>query len=207
MNEEGGALEDATGFVVVVRAGVDFEVSFEAGVRDGVRDVVGAAFDVVDVDALAEVGVLGTATGVFDTISSTASGSTGGAGGGGDGSGSGTDAGFSAGMGTSGSLLSISTGASSGTTSEPVLNTERRFHVLGGLVLPVGVPLPLGGQSRFSLASTRAASDVALKLDAALKERLFDGEVAVFALCCSKRPMRFCTLARGRSSGSGLLLS
>lgn len=63
-------------------------------------------------------------------------------------------------------------------------------------------PAPRGGHSRRSFASIFAASFVVL--DAELRLRPFPGGVTGWRLTCSNRPMRFATLARGRSSGRGL---
>jgi endoglucanase len=60
-----------------------------------------------------------------------------------------------------------------------------------------------GGHSRRSLAATTAASPAAVVFDAELRLRVPVGVVGC-RFTCSKRPMRFATLARGRSSGRGL---
>jgi hypothetical protein len=123
---------------------------------------------------------------------------------------SGTDVGCSSSALASSSVCS-SIGGSSGVISEPTLSTDMRFHDVGGglpvtlsVVLPVVLAVPLGGHSRFSRDSTRAASVEALQFEEELSDRAPGGVVAGLALCCSKRPMRFWTLGRGRSSGSGL---
>ena len=75
------------------------------------------------------------------------------------------------------------------------------------LVVPLALPLPFvltGGHSRAMRCSSFAASLVLF--DVALVAR--DGgpdDVGWRFCCCSKRPMRFATDWRGRSSGSGLL--
>ena len=72
--------------------------------------------------------------------------------------------------------------------------------VLGGHSL-----VDLGGHSLFSFISSLAESPV--MWDETLKLRgMIVGDVDELGvrLVCSKRPMRFATLARGRSSGNGL---
>jgi len=63
----------------------------------------------------------------------------------------------------------------------------------------------LGGHSRLSLSSSFTASAVCC--DKPLEVRGIRGGEDVEGLdlfCCSKRPIRLATLARGRSSGRGL---
>lgn len=70
-----------------------------------------------------------------------------------------------------------------------------------------GVAADFGGHSRFSLISSLAESpvmfDTTLELLEAELELVAERECRLF--CCSKRPMRLATLARGRSSGNGLI--
>jgi hypothetical protein len=186
-----GVYEGGGAFDAGLRTGVDLAESVLA-VRAGVRVVEG-----VDLDA---VGVFGAELG---DLGATSSGSAGGAGtGSGVGSGVGTfSSTFSSSFFSSGST---SAGGSRGVTSDPTLNTDIRFQLVGGLALPAALAFDLGGHSRLSFTSMRDASAAALRLDAALSERGPGGLVATLWVCCSNRPIRFCTLARGRSSGSGL---
>jgi hypothetical protein len=185
-NEEGGTF--AAAGLGVPRAGVAFDGS-AFDVRAGVRVVE----DAVDL----AMGVLGSEAGACGDFGVGGAGSNASARGDGVGAGegSGSDAGSDGGVGSStlsstfGS--SVWLGASGDVTSDPTLSTDIRFQLVGGLTLPAGAAFALGGHSRFSLASARAASPDALKLDVALRERAPGGVVAVFALCCSNRPMRF----------------
>jgi hypothetical protein len=95
-----------------------------------------------------------------------------------------------------------------------VIGVPRNVAAEGGglglvLVVPLALPLPFvltvtGGHSRAMRCSSFTASLVLF--DVALVAR--DGgpeDVGWRFCCCSKRPMRFATDCRGRSSGSGLL--
>lgn len=61
-----------------------------------------------------------------------------------------------------------------------------------------------GGHSRFSFASSLTESPVIFEITLVLRERDIDCRLVSILVCCSKRPMRFATLCRGRSSGNGL---
>jgi hypothetical protein len=196
VNEDGGPF-DAVAFGVL-RPGVALAGSAFDRVRAGVRA------DVEDVDLMV-VGVLGSEAGVLG-VCRVSVGSSGGAGTG-SGAGSGTGSGCGAFSSFSSALNSSavsSAGAFAEVMSDPTLSADIRFQLVGGLTLPAAAAPDFGGHSRFSFASARVASPDALKLDVAESERAPGGVVAVFCLCCSNRPIRFWTLARGRSSGSGL---
>jgi len=64
-----------------------------------------------------------------------------------------------------------------------------------------------GGHSRFSFSSAFAESPVDWLFTLGARWKLgmgVPGPMEVRFVCCSKRPMRFATLCRGRSSGNGL---
>jgi hypothetical protein len=83
---------------------------------------------------------------------------------------------------------------------------EGLLHEGVGVMVGLSSCKDFGGHSLFSLTSSLAESpvicDVTLVLRGMNNGVLEDGGLLFF--CCSKRPMRLATLARGRSSGSGL---
>ena len=60
-----------------------------------------------------------------------------------------------------------------------------------------------GGHSRWTLTSSRALSPVLFETTEPGRDEGVE-DWGAFFWCCSKRPIRFATLARGRSSGRGL---
>jgi len=81
--------------------------------------------------------------------------------------------------------------------------------IIGGfsvLVVSASLDMGLGGHSLFSLTSSLAESPVRCDETLTLRGIMIGDvdEVEERLVCCSKRPMRFATLAWGRSSGRGL---